>query len=173
MALGQGDETRTLDVAGLDALDQHVQELTRELQSLRTSPALRAAGADPAPTSAVEPLRASADADVKSLIARLDALLDQQALARAAEAAGGTAPLVIPDPAATETARRALIDAGREKVPSDNYLMTYQQIVERYGRPTLIRPDDGGVVVWTYADRDNLNSGVNFRFVDGLVSGWN
>jgi hypothetical protein len=160
-----GDATVAID--GLDALDRHVQELTHELQALRTGPAQPALRAEPQPGAAVEPLRSSGDADLAALVARLDRLLAEPPRLGAPEVAA----LVIPDAAATEAARRALIHAEREDVNPEIRLMTYQQIAERFGRPSRISREANGDVSWFYDDASD-DEMRQMTFIDGLLADW-
>ena len=155
----------TLTIGGLPELDQHVQELTHELQALRAEPMPAALRAEPPAGAAAEPLRPSGgDADLAALVARLDRLLAEPPRL----GAPAVPALVIPDPAATEAARRALISAAAEELTPDLSLLSYQQIVERYGRPTRISGGDGPVS-WFYDDAATGETR-QLMFVDGLVS---
>lgn len=162
-----------LSIAGVDELGHRVQELTQEMQALRATPLHSTLPDASATRGSVKPLQSSTDADLRLLIAKLDELLNRSASLRELGVPAGAAPLAIPDSTRTEPARAALIAGGRDEVSSDNFLMTYQQIVERYGRPSAVwRDKEGGGVLWTYVARDGSDDQVTFVFIDGLVSSW-
>lgn len=153
--------------SGLESLDRHVQELTREFSALRAAAALPAPRSELAPGAPVESLHPAADAGLAALVARLDELL-----ARSSSLGASSLPsIVIPDPKVTEAARRALIQAEPEDVKGEIVLMNYQQIVERFGRPDAVYANDNGSVNWVYIDAAT-NAQRYLTFVDGLVLNW-
>jgi hypothetical protein len=143
-----------------------IEALTRELR-------LRAADAPVTVGGAREAVREANGApagDFGALAAALDRLTQDLEQARGGVAGGGigVTPLVLPPPGHRAANLRALLAMDDEEASRQFRLWTYQQVLDRFGRPDYIH--EGGR--WTYVlPEGNGNSEFTFRFTDGFLSG--
>jgi hypothetical protein len=171
-ALARSEASQPTEIAGLDAIERQLQQLTAELRERPVEPTTLPQRLDTAnvPRDApVEPLQPSATAELEAAAARLEAMLGRLETAATTD----SRPLTIPDPAFTQPARETLLQAKKsDSLPDELYLANYQQVLDRYGRPSIITAINIGTVRWGYFDPVDSNRRRYLVFADGHVIDW-
>jgi hypothetical protein len=101
------------------------------------------------------------------VVASLDRLTQALGQARGGVAGGGIgiSPLVVPPPGSRKDALARMVGLTTEELALEHRFLTYQQVLDRFGRPDAVSADS-----WFY----QLGSGPDlkdftFKFTDGYL----
>jgi hypothetical protein len=104
--------------------------------------------------------------DFGAVVAALDRLTQALGQARGGVAGGGIgiSPLVVPGPGSRKDALARLVGRSPDELGLEYRFMTYQQVLDRFGRPDSVSADS-----WHYELGDPEQTDFTFQFVDGYL----
>lgn len=147
-----------------DALRAAIEALTAEMR--------RASLVTPVDDGLREPVNGegappAAAQDFGAVVAALDRLTQALGQARGGVAGGGIgiSPLVVPGPGSRKDALARLVGRSAEELALEHRFLTYQQVLDRFGRPDEVSADS-----WSYRlDSGAESNDFTFVFVDGYL----
>jgi hypothetical protein len=145
------------------------RELARAIESLAAR--IQALGERPAETARNDrqPIADPASPALQEdrVVAALDRLSSALELSQGRAAPGGIGitPLVLPPPGSKRVALEALVGRGWEDLSREFRFLTFQQVLDQFGRPDLVENES-----WVYLlDGGDAEKSFRFQFAQGYV----